>query len=57
MSQSKDYNRTPHKIQSEWQDILKLIALEEQLITRLDKLEQAVNHLWQVVSKMNSGQS
>lgn len=39
MAQRKNYNQLHHKILHNWNDILKLIAIEEEILERLNNLE------------------
>lgn len=41
----RNYNKKDHKIKSNWEDIQQLIALEEQIMTKLDNLEKSIQDL------------
>ena len=50
---SKNINKNydiPNKIKNNWEDVSKLIALENQLIEKIKYLEDKVNRLWQNVN-------
>jgi len=42
-----------HKIRTMWDDVKKLISMEEELFRRLDVLESSVNRLWKKVADTN----
>lgn len=55
MEKRKDYTSSEHKIHMNWDDISKLIALEEELIKRIESLEGMVNRLWKLVADKTKG--
>lgn len=47
----KNYQQ-PHKIKNNWDDISKLIALENQLLEKITYLEEKLNRLWTLVNNL-----
>ena len=47
----KNYKES-NKIQNNWEDISKLIALENELLERIDYLENKLNRLWNLTNKL-----
>lgn len=45
MSMKKEYSKTKHKILTLWRDVLKLIAIEENILVRLQRAENAIDRL------------
>jgi len=43
---NKNYNKTDRKIYNNWEDVKKLIALENELLKRLSILEKKIESLW-----------
>lgn len=50
MENFKSFDSSPHKIQQLWEDITKLIALEEDLLRRIEALEKEMDDLWRKYS-------
>lgn len=50
MNIDKSYQH-PHKIKTNWKDIQKLIALENELLEKLKYLENKLDRLWKLANK------
>lgn len=48
----KIYEKTKHKIKEIWDDVLALIAIENQLIERIEKLEEGVDRIQLTVTNI-----
>lgn len=49
----KSNNKNNHKIRTLWDDVNKLIGLEEELLIRIESIEKSINNLWKTVSNLN----
>lgn len=52
MAVNKNYSSLDRKIFNNWNDIKKLIALENKLLTKLDYLENRINEMWKRISEI-----
>lgn len=46
-----NYDESKHRIQNNWEDISKLIAIEEDILNRLKSLEDSILLLWKEFTK------
>ena len=49
---NKQYTTKKHKIRTMWDDILKLIALEEEILRRIERLEKSMSLAWREQGKL-----
>lgn len=55
MDNKKTYSSTSHKIRLNWEDIAKLIALEEDLMRRIEEVEASLEKLWKAQANIAKG--
>ena len=55
MEKRKPYDSSKGKIRSNWEDISKLIALEEELMRRIEDLENKIANLSKIVTDKTEG--
>ena len=52
MEIKKTYKQTKHKLRVFWQGILKIIAIEEQILDRIQRAENAIDRLEKTVTNI-----
>lgn len=53
MKTKENYEQTEHKIASLWDDVKRLIALEEEILIEIKEVKASMNRLWHKAADTN----